>query len=47
MGVYVNSKLSASAQVMEARKKTLRILGAINWNVQYRSGKIIVQLKCA
>ena len=37
----------ASAQVMEARKEALGMFGAINWNIQYRSGKVFVQLSCA
>ena len=35
LGVIVTSKLSASDQVIEARKKALRMLGAINRNVSY------------
>ena len=47
LGVIVTSKLSASDQVIEARKKALRMLGAINRNVSYRSGKVIAKLYCA
>ena len=47
LGVIVNSKLSAADQVKEARKKALRMLGAINRNVSYKSPEVIVKLYCA
>ena len=37
LGVMINKKLSSSEQVQEARKKALRMLGAINRNVSYKS----------
>jgi len=33
LGVILNTKLGASEQTKEARKKALRMLGAINRNV--------------
>ena len=47
LGVTVNSKLTASDQVMEARKKALRMLGVIYRNVSYKSGEVISKLYCA
>ena len=47
LGIVVNSKLSATEQVKEARKKALRMLGAINRNVVYRNEKVIKKLYCA
>ena len=47
LGVKVNTKLSASEQVTTARKKALRMLGAINRNVSYKSGEVITKLYCA
>ena len=47
LGVMVNSKLSASDQVMECRKKALRMLGTINRNVSYKSPEVITKLYCA
>ena len=47
LGVLVNSKLSSSEQVIEARKKALRMLGAINRNVSYKSDQVITKLYCA
>ena len=47
LGVMVNGKLSASDQVVEARKKALRMLGAINKNVSYKSAEVITKLYCA
>ena len=40
LGVMVNSKLSSSEQVIEARKKALRMLGVINRNVSYKSEEV-------
>ena len=47
LGVIINSKLSAADQVIEARKRALRMLGAINRNVSYKSPEVIVKLYCA
>ena len=47
LGVKVNTKLPASEQVTTARKKALRMLGAINRNVSYKSGEVITKLYCA
>ena len=47
LGVIVNDKLSASDQVVEAREMTLRMLGAINRNVSYKSEGVITKLNCA
>ena len=47
LGVMVNSKLSASDQVSEDRKKALRMLGAIHRNVSYKSSEVITKLYCA
>ena len=47
LGVIVNSKLSSSDQVVEARKKALRMLGAINRKVSYKSEEVIRKLYCA
>ena len=47
LGIMVNSKLSASDQVTEARKKALRMLGVINRNVAYKSAEVITKLYCA
>ena len=47
LGVIVNRKLSASEQVNEARKRALKMLGAINRNVSYRSEEVITKLYCA
>ena len=41
LGIMVNSKLSASDQVTEARKKALRMLGVINRNYVYKSAEVI------
>jgi len=47
LGVILNTKLGASEQTKEARKKALRMLGAINRNVSYRSEEVIRKLYCA
>jgi len=47
LGVMVNSKLSASDQVIQARKRALGMLGAINRNVCYKNEKVITKLYCA
>ena len=47
LGVLVNSKLSSSDQVIQARKRALGMLGAINRNVCYKNEKVIVKLYCA
>jgi len=47
LGVVVNSRLSSSDQVVESRKKALRMLGAINRNVTYKSEEVITKLYCA
>ena len=44
LGIMVNSKLSASDQVMVARKKALRMLGTINRSVSYKSAEVITKL---
>ena len=47
LGVTINCKLSASDQVADARSKALRMLGAINRNVSYKSAEVISKLYCA
>ena len=47
LGVFMNEKLSSSDQVIDARRKALRMFGAINKNVSYKSAKVIVKLNCA
>ena len=47
LGVIINSKLSSSEQVLEARKKALRMLGIICRNVAYKSAEVIIKLYCA
>ena len=47
LGIMVNSKLSASDQVIEGRKKAIRMLGVINRNVVYKSAEVITKLYCA
>ena len=47
LGVMVNTRLSASDQVIQARKKALGMLGAINRNVCYTNEKVITKLYCA
>ena len=47
LGVFINHKLSSSDQVVEARKRALRMLGAINRNVSYKSEEVITKLYCA
>ena len=47
LGVIINNKLSVSDQVIEARKKALRMLGPINRNVSYKSAEIITKLYVA
>ena len=44
LGILITSKLSASEQVLSARKKGLRMLGAINRNVSYKSEEVICKL---
>ena len=47
LGVVLNNKLGASEQCQEARKKALRMLGAINRNVTYKSGEVVKKLYCS
>ena len=47
LGVIINNKISSSDQVLEARKKALRMLGAIYRNVTYKSADVITKLYCA
>ena len=47
LGAILNTKLGASEQTKEARTKALRMLGAINRNVSYRSEEVIRKLYCA
>ena len=44
LGVVITNKLSASDQVLEARRKALRMLGAINKNVSYKSEEVVTKL---
>ena len=44
LGVGINNELSASDQVLEARKKAPRMIGAINRNVSYISEQVINKL---
>ena len=46
LGVIANHKLSAPEQVNEARKGALKMLGAINRNVSYRSEQVITKPYC-
>ena len=47
LGVIISSKLSVSDQVMEARKRALRMLAVLNRNVSYKSKVVIRKLYCA
>ena len=47
LGLFINHKLSSSDQVVEARKRALRMLGAINRNVSYKSEEVITKFYCA
>ena len=47
LGIIVHSKLSSRDQVLEARKRALRMLGAINRNVSYKSEEVVTKLYCA
>ena len=47
LGVFINHKLSSSDQVVEVRKRALRMLGAINRNASYKSEEVITKLYCA
>ena len=47
LGVIINNKLSSSDQVVDSRKRALRMLGAINRNVSYKSEEVITKLYCA
>ena len=47
LGVFIYQKLLSSDQVVEARKRALRMLGAINRNVSYKSEEVITKLYCA
>ena len=44
--IIINDKLTAQ-QVTEARKKALRMLGAIYRNVSYKGEEVIRKLYCA
>ena len=44
LGVEINSKLSSSDQVMEARKKALKMLGVIKRNAEYKSAEVVTKL---
>ena len=46
-GVILNTRLGASEQTKESRKKALRMLGAIYRNVSYISEEVIRKLYCA
>ena len=43
----MNAKLSSTDQVVEARKRAFRMLGAIHRNVSYKSEGVITKLYCA
>ena len=45
--IIVHSKLSSRDQVLEARKRALRMLGAINRNVSYKREEVVTKLYCA
>ena len=47
LGVWIDSTLSSSRQCKEARKKGLRMLGAINRNVSYKSKTVMMKLYTA
>ena len=47
LGVIVRNSLSSSGQVVEVRNKALRMLGAVNRNVSYKSEEVIAKLYCA
>lgn len=47
LGVIINSRLDSSEQTVEARKKGLRMLGAINRNVGYKSKEVVKKLYTA
>ena len=45
--VIIKDSLSSSGQVVEERNEALRMLGAINNNVSYKSEAVIAKLYCA
>lgn len=47
LGITINSSLTAADQVTEARRKALKMLGAIYRNVSYKSAEVIKKLYCA
>ena len=47
LGIQINHKLSASNQVLEARKRALKMLGAINRNVSCKSEEVVTKLYIA
>ena len=47
LGIQINHKLSASDQVLEARKRALKMLGASNKNVSYKSEEVVTKLYMA
>ena len=45
--LQLTSDIAKSDQVVEARKRALRMLGAINRNVPYKSEEVTTKLYCA
>ena len=46
LGVIIKDSLSSSGLVVEVRNKALRMFGAINRNVSYKSEEVIAKLYC-
>ena len=47
LGVIIKDSLSSTGQVVDVRNKALRLLGAINRNISYKSEEVIAKLYCA
>ena len=47
LGVIVRDSLSSSGKVVDVRNKALRMLGAIDENISYKSEEVIAKLYCA
>ena len=47
LGITVNTNLSSSQQVADARKRAFKMLDAINRNFVYKSKEVVTKLYCA
>ena len=47
LGVFVTNDLKPSRHCQEARKKSLKMLGMLNRNVEYKSKIVMKKLYCA